>query len=80
MNDDKVYVLCVYEHMEHTTDSLLTKCVECGVNLYIQPYHLEEKRNPICMDCVKMEMPDVEMRVDNRDIAKAFKEIKKRWN
>lgn len=83
MNEkSELYVLCVYSHNAHTSESYATKCSICGVGLWISPWHVleEEERKPICIKClVKVaRTEEVKPCIDKRDLERAAEEIRKR--
>ena len=75
--DEITYVVCVYWHQDHLADSLAVKCSKCGAGVWISPHHTKEKnRLPLCWRCMK-EIKDPEWKIDQRDIKRAVKEIKR---
>ena len=75
------YVLCVEKDDRHTEDSVETKCVQCDRDLWIHPHHIEKKRSPICLPCVRdMDQGGLEFHVDKIDLDLAAKEIRKKMH
>jgi hypothetical protein len=48
---DEILVVCVNVTQDHTPESQLDKCSECGVKVWCQFHNMHHKK--ICIDCFR---------------------------
>lgn len=72
---EKVMVVCVDIFTDHTPESVIVKCSECGKKLWCSPWNVD--KTPICAYCATKKQ-NVKSCISLRDLFRAKEFFKRR--